>query len=145
MHPPLDPQPARRFALRNQIVSGLAIEGIKLPDRLGKPLIVKAPLNRALTQRRRFGQPHAIGRQHTGKRMSHHGRHRKRIGDGTGMLTACAAEHRQGITGHVIAALHRDLLDGIGHVRVGDIDKALGNLFGAQLAAGRLGDGLCKL
>ena len=145
VHPTLDPQAVRRLALRDQIVSGLAIQGIELLDGLGKRLIVEAPFDRALTQRRRFGQPHAIGRQHTGKRVSHHGRHRERIGDCTGMLAACAAKHRQGITGHVIAALHRDLLDGIGHVRVGDIDKALGNLFRAQLAAGGLSDGLCKL
>ena len=61
------------------------------------------------------------------------------------MLAAGAAKYRQGIPGDVVAALHRDLLDRIGHVGIGDIDVALGDLFRADLAPGRLRDGVCKL
>ena len=145
MHASLNPQACGRLALCDQVITGLAINRIDLLDRLGQSLIIKAQFDRALAQRARFGQPHAVGRQYSGKRMGHDGRHGERIGDCAGMLAAGAAKHRERITGDVIAALHRDLLDRIGHVGIGDIDEAQRDLFRAQLAPGRLRDGLCKL
>src|SRR5471030_1532203 len=38
--------------------------------------------------------------------------------------------------GHDVTALHRDLLDGVGHVADGDLDKAFGDRFGAGRLAG---------
>ena len=46
------------------------------------------------------------------------------------MLAAGAAEAIEQIAGDVIAALHRDLLDGVGHVFDRDGDEAFGDLFG---------------
>jgi hypothetical protein len=46
------------------------------------------------------------------------------------MLTAGAAEAVERVAGDVIAALHRDLLDGVGHVLDGDAEEAFGDSSG---------------
>ncbi|CPJ33725.1 Uncharacterised protein [Bordetella pertussis] len=50
------------------------------------------------------------------------------------MLAAGAAESSQRILGHVVAALHRDALDRLGHVAHGDLQETFGQLLGAHLA-----------
>ena len=57
--------------------------------------------------------------------MDQHRLHAKRIGHQTGMLSACAAKAVEQVSGHVIAALHRDFLDGVGHVLDRDCDETL--------------------
>ncbi|CUI79353.1 Uncharacterised protein [Achromobacter xylosoxidans] len=52
------------------------------------------------------------------------------------MLAAGAAEHGQRVFGDVVAALHRDALDGFGHVADGDFQEAFGQLFRRHVAAG---------
>ena len=52
------------------------------------------------------------------------------------MLSAGAAKTLQRIIGHIIATLHRNLLDRIRHVLDGDPEKAIGNLFSAAGNAG---------
>jgi hypothetical protein len=69
------------------------------------------------------GQAHAVGRHHAGQRMHEHRLHAQRIGHQAGVLAAGAAKAGQRVFGDVVAALHRDLLDGVGHIADGDIRK----------------------
>ena len=50
-----------------------------------------------------------------------HARHAERVGDEAGVLAAGAAEAAQRVLGDVVAALHRDVLDRVGHVLDGDL------------------------
>ena len=63
---------------------------------------------------------------------------------GAGMLAAGRAEAVERVLGDVVAALHRDLLDGVGHVLDRDADEAIGHLLRraavADLAS-QLGEG----
>src|SRR5579883_3278928 len=77
--------------------------------------------------------------------MDEHGRHAERVGDAAGMLAAGAAEAAQRVAGDVVAALNRDLLDGVGHVLDGDAQEAVGNLLEAAPLAGRGFDTACEL
>ena len=76
--------------------------------------------------------------------MGQHRFHGQRIGHCTGVLPARAAKHGQGIGGHVIATLHRDALDGVRHVRIGDVNEALRHLLRAHHAASVLVDTGCQ-
>ena len=70
--------------------------------------------------------------------------HAERIGDETGMLSARAAEAVERVCGDVVAALHRDLLDGVRHVFDRHPQEALGRLLGGQrLQPGPFGNVLC--
>ena len=61
--------------------------------------------------------------------MDEHAGHAERVGDKAGVLAAGAAEAVERIARHVIAALHRDLLDRVRHVLDRDLDEAVGDLF----------------
>ena len=61
--------------------------------------------------------------------------HAERVGDETGMLPAGAAEAVERVTRDVVAALHRDLLDRVRHVFDGNLDEAIGNVFGRAAIA----------
>ena len=87
-------------------------------------------LDRLLADHILVGQAHAVGRQHACERMDEHAAHAQGIRHQAGMLAACAAEALKGVARDVVAACHRDFLDGIGHLLHGDIDKALGHHFG---------------
>ena len=71
--------------------------------------------------------------------------HAERVRDETGVLAARGAKAVQRVAGHVVAALDRDLLDGVGHVLDRDADCAVGDLLrrapvadlGRQLLEGR--------
>ena len=73
-------------------------------------------LDRLLAQRAHVGEPHAVRRQHARERMDEHARHAQRVGDEARVLAAGAAEAAQRVLGDVVAALHRDVLDRVGHV-----------------------------
>ena len=77
-------------------------------------------LDRLLAQRAHVGEAHAVGRQHAGERMDEHARHAERVGDEARVLAARAAEAAQRVLGDVVAALHGDVLDRVGHVLDGD-------------------------
>jgi hypothetical protein len=62
-----------------------------------------------------------------------------------GVLSGGAAETAQRVFGHIVAALHRDLLDRVGHVPHRDVDEAFGHLFGRAPVARRLADPLRHL
>lgn len=61
--------------------------------------------------------------------MDQHLGHAERVGNKAGVLAAGTTEAVQRIARHVVAALHRDLLDRVGHVLDGDLDEAVGDLF----------------
>ena len=87
-------------------------------------------LNGLLAHRRLVGKAHAIGRKNAGQRMNEHPRHTQRIGDKAGVLAAGAAKAAQRVFSDIVTALHRNLLDGVGHVANGDVDEALGHGLG---------------
>ena len=94
-------------------------------------------LHRLLAHCGDVGEPHAVGREHAGERMDEHPGHAQRIGHQAGVLAARAAEAAQRVFGHVVAALHRNLLDRVGHVAHGDVDITLGHLLRrARIARG---------
>jgi len=70
--------------------------------------------------------------------MNEHAGHAERVGDQAGVLAAGAAEAIERVARHVIAALHRNLLDRIRHVLDRDLDEAVGDLFAAAAAADHL-------
>ena len=80
------------------------------------------------------GQAHAIGRQHATQRVREHRGHAQGVGHQAGVLPAGAAKGGQRVLGHVVAALHRNALDGLGHVAHGDFQEAFGQLLGRHLA-----------
>ena len=94
-------------------------------------------LDRLLAQRAHVGEAHAVGREHAGERMDEHARHAERVGDEARVLPARAAEAAQRVFGDVVAALHRDVLDRVGHVVDRDAQEALGDLLGRCALAGR--------
>ena len=107
-------------------------------------LFTELHLDRLLAHRRDIGQPHAIGRQHTGQRVYVDARHAQRVGDQAGVLAAGAAKAGQCVLRDIMAALHRNLADRIGHVGDGDFDKAGGDCLGAARFAGCCGDLVCE-
>jgi len=101
-----------------------------------KGLVIKHPLHRLLSDHRLVGQPHSVGREHAGQGMHEYPAHAQRIGHPAGMLPACTAEALQGVASHVVAARHRDLLDGVGHLLHRDVDEALCHGFSRAARAG---------
>ena len=71
--------------------------------------------------------------------MDQHCLHAQRIGDQAGVLAAGGTEAVERIFGHVVAALDRDLLDGVRHVLDGDADEAVGHFLAAAPVADLLG------
>ena len=90
--------------------------------------VVERRLDGAFAHHAQIGQPHAVGRQHAGEGVDEHPCHAERIGDQTGVLPARAAEAVEDIFGDVVAALDRDLLDGVGHVLDRDLQEPVGHL-----------------
>ena len=113
-------------------------QGVQFLGNLGQGLRAEPGLHRLLFDDILVRQPHAIGAQYTRQRMHKHTRHAQRVGHQAGMLATSATKALQGVAGHVVAARHRYLLDGIGHLLHRDVDKAFGNRLGR--AAGLLGE-----
>ena len=92
-------------------------------------------------QRPYFGQSHTVSRQNARIGMDQHFGHAQSVRHQTGVLPARAAKALQGVLGHIMAPLHADLLDRVGHVVDGDMQKAFGDILGpARGFAGRFGD-----
>ena len=98
-------------------------------------LVAERLLDGLLADAANIGEAHAVRGQKRRQRMDQHAGHAERIGDEAGVLTASAAEAVERITGHVVAALHRYLLDRVRHILDGDLDKAVGDLFRRGIAA----------
>ena len=101
----------------------------------GERLRAERLLDRLLAGGADVGEPHAVGREQRRERMDQHLGHAERVGDEARMLSARAAEAVERIAGHVVAALHRDLLDRVRHVLDRDLDEAVGDLLGGLAAA----------
>ena len=71
--------------------------------------------------------------------MHQHRVHAKHIGDQAGMLAAGTTKTLKRVVGHVIAALHRDFLDGVGHVLNRNPQEPVGKLLR------RTGNAGCRL
>ena len=92
-----------------------------LPERL---------LDRLLADAADVGKPHAIGRQQRREWMDQHAGHAERVGNEASVLAASATETIERVARNVVTALHRDFLDRVRHVLDGDLDEAVGDLFG---------------
>ena len=101
----------------------------------GERLAAETQFDRLLARRADVGEPHAVGREQRRERMDQHARHAERVGDQAGVLAAGAAEAIERIARHVVAALHRNLLDRVRHVLDGDLDEAVGDLLPAVAPA----------
>ncbi|GAA3308258.1 hypothetical protein GCM10020295_69860 [Streptomyces cinereospinus] len=78
--------------------------------------------------------------QDTGHGGYEHGPDAEQVGHCARVLSAGAAEGGQGVAGDVVALLHGDPLDRVGDVGDGDVQVALGDLFGGAVVAGALPD-----
>ena len=127
VHTPLDHDPIARDILAEHFLNGTSLEiGKRLGDSLGRAL--QRTLDLALAQRAHFREAHAISREHARIGMQQHARDAEHIGDGARVLTASPAKAVERVACHVVAALHRDFLDRIGHVLDGNAQEALSNL-----------------
>jgi hypothetical protein len=117
---------ARRHALGGERPGRLAGEVVRHGAQPRQQPRCQGRLDGPLAQHALVGQPHAVGREHTGQRVQQHPRHAERIGNQAGMLPAGTAEAAERVFRDVVAALDRDLLDGVGHVLDGDPEEALG-------------------
>ena len=95
---------------------GLAGEIVEERRKLRHQGVVERRLDGLLPQRPDVGETHPVGREDAGEGVDQHRRHAERVGHQAGVLAAGAAEAIQGVAGHVVAALHGDLLDRVGHV-----------------------------
>ena len=77
-----------------------------------------------LAQHADVGDADAVRRQHAGQRMDDDGLDAERFGDLRRVLTAGAAEAAEREARDVVAALHGDLLDRVGHALDGDAHEA---------------------
>lgn len=126
-------------ALLQQLGGAVLRQLVEPGGQFGQGIVGQDQLDRLLAHHALVGQSDAIGRgQHAGQGMREHPAHAEPVGHQAGGLAAGAAEGGQHVTGHVVAALHGDLLDRVGHVADGDLDKALGDLLGRAPVAGGL-------
>ena len=116
-------------------------QGLELPQQCRLQRLLDAALDN-LPQIR---QPHAVSRQHASMRVQKDALHAQGIGHAAGMLRPGAAETAKGVFGHIVTALHRDLLDRIGHVLDGDLKKAFGHLLRGHAATSGLVDLVSQL
>ncbi len=97
-------------------------------------------LDGGLAHRDDVGEADAVGRERARERVNEHASHVERGGHRAGVLPARAAEGGQHVPGHVVAALHRDLLDRVRHVLHRDLEEARGDLRRAAAVSGHRGD-----
>ena len=91
-------------------------------------------LDGLLAQRPHIRQSHSIGGQHARERVNENARHAQCIGHQTRMLATGAAKAAQRVLGDVVAALHGDMLDRVGHVLDGDAQETVGHILGVRAA-----------
>ena len=130
MHPAHHTRGARAQTLLRQLGQGSSGQRVELAGHLGHHPDLQPGLHRLLPAHALVGQPHAVSAEHTGQGVHQNSLHAQRVGHQAGMLAASAAKALQHVAGDVIAASHRDFLDGIGHLLHRDANEALGHLLG---------------
>ena len=144
MHEALDGDGVVLDALVEQLVGGRVAEVVGEALELAHGRAIERRLDRSLAAGALPREAHAVGGQQSRQRMHEHRLDAERVGDQAGVLPAGRAEAVQRIFGNVVAALHGDLLDGVGHVLDRDANGAVGDLLGRTSVAnlGReLGEG----
>src|SRR5262245_5614228 len=126
-----------RRAMAQDLLRGGSRERVKLRANPGHRRLLHSSLHRLLAHRREVGQSHAVGRQHSREWMDINARHTQFVRHQAGMLSAGAAEAGQRVLSDVVAALHGDPLDGVGHVGYSDAYEALGHFLRRLLFTGR--------
>ena len=114
------------------VFDGLAQRGAECGDPGVAPShcgVIEHRFQRQFTHRGDVGEAHAVGGQHAGERVDQHLRHAQCIRDAAGVLPGGAAEAGQRVRSDIMAALHRDFFDGVGHVFDGDPQKTFGHGF----------------
>ena len=106
----------------------------------GQQVLGEREAHGPLGHRAHVGQADAQRGEHPGVGMDQHGGHAQLVGHPAGVLAAGPAEAGQRVGAHVVAPLHRDGLDGVGHVLHGHGQEPLGGPLGAPRLAGGLGD-----
>ena len=111
---------------------GLRGIGQYLQGRLhGRPgLGGQRQLHGLLAQQALVRQAHAVGRQDARHGVHQYLRHAQCIGHQAGVLAARATKTLQGVARDVVAPGNADLLDGACHLLHGNLDAAVGRVFG---------------
>ena len=123
----------RDVVVRHALIEQLL--GHRVAERPGPALdlahgsVVERHLDRLLAARAQAREPDAVGREQARERMDEHRLDAERVGDEARVLAARRAEAVERIARHVVAALDRDLLDGVRHVLDRDADEAVGDRF----------------
>ena len=105
------------FRLSRQAVG----EGVQA----GQSGVGQRSFNRLFAHDRLICQAHAEGGEHAGEGVDEHGFHAQFVRHQAGVLAAGAAEALQGEAADIMAFLHADLLDRVGHVGDRDAQKPL--------------------
>jgi len=122
-------------ALAGDLAAGIGAETLAQIGERRQRGLAERLLDRLLAGRPDVGEPHAVGGEQRREGMDQNFRHAERVGHQAGMLAAGAAEAVERIARHVIAALHRNLLNRVCHVLDRDLDEAVGNLLGRAAVA----------
>ena len=130
----------RRDALILELHARLSGEPIERLVERGGAVGVEPDLDRAIAQRAHVREPHAVRRQHPCEGMNHDPGDPQRIRHEACVLAARSAEAVQGVAGHVVAAPHRDRLDGVRHVVDRDSEESFRDLLGRRPPAGPRSD-----
>ena len=127
-------------ALVEDLGAGVGLQGPQFGRQLGGEAGFQPCLDAALAHGAHVGEPHAVRRKHPGVGMDEDPVHGQRVGDHAGVLAAGAAEAVQRVLGDVVAPLHGDVLDRIGHVLHGDPQESLRHLLRRARFPGGGGD-----
>ena len=129
-------------ALLGQFPQGGQGQGVQRALQFWHRLRSKKLLDGLLPQRSYIRQTHAVGRQHPGVGMDENLLHTQGFGNQAGMLSPRAAKTAEGIVAHVIAPLHGDFFNGVGHFLHGNGKETAGHLFGAAAVTRGLMDAI---
>ncbi len=130
MHTPVHLHRPRTHLRTRQLGTGGALQCVQLRCDARQRHVLQAAFHRLLTVHGLVGKPHAIGTEHSGQRVHQHLRHAQRIRHQASVLAPSTAKTLQRVAGHVVAARHRDFLDGVGHLLHGNGNKAFGHGLG---------------
>ena len=136
----VDRDPLPRDALAGQLGAGLAGQRVQRLAENARTFGVEPDLDRAVAQRPHVRQPHPVRGQHSGEGMDHDPGDAQRIRHQAGVLAPRASEAAQDVAGHVVAAPHRDRLDGVRHVVDRDAQESVRYVHQRRPAAGALPD-----